>query len=439
MTTLDVVHAHDELGIGGTQKAIETLVRTHDSDRCDVGVLITEAPGERGAALAADGYDVRVVDGPDGVGPYLQERRPDVVHVHSRFDGHHGVVRAAADAGVPAVYKTTQFGVPDDGAVADLIDRYLFVSKTILLRYLALHGADLDGDWDDDHRVLWNPLETADLDPGATGGYRDRFSIPEDAPVVGKIGRSAPEKWGRITVDALAGVLDERPEAHALMVNTPGKIERRLADRVPAGRVHFVDFVSPYDIDGFYGDVDVLTHSSAIGESYGYVLTEAMACETPVVVNSQPLRDNAQVEVVDNRETGYVANDPGTYAGATVELLDDDDRRGEMGATGRQRVAERYGAAEMTRRLETMYGATLVGEGAVDPDDLAWWEGDAPTVDLAAFAREYAGRLRDHYGRAGRAYELERRAWDLVTRLPAGRWPAYDLARKGFLFVNEYL
>jgi hypothetical protein len=86
-----------------------------------------------------------------------------------------------------------------------------------------------------------------------------------------------------------------------------------------------------------------------------------------------------------------------------------------------------------------MYGATLVGEGAVDPDDLAWWEGDAPTVDLAAFAREYAGRLRDHYGRAGRAYELERRAWDLVTRLPAGRWPAYDLARKGFLFVNEYL
>lgn len=437
MTAGSVLHVHPTLGFGGTEKSVEVFVRSFDVNRFDHHVVCLDALGVRGEALVDDGYRATAVDGVEGCREYVAES--DVVHVHGGFDAGTEIVDQARREGVPAVLKSTHFGKPYDGPMTDHVDRYLYVGKMILLRYLLLAGRSLrPADWSGGHRLLYNPLP---LEDDADGGapYREEFDIPEDAPVLGKIGRSAPEKWGSVTVAAFDRIVDRVPDAHLLLVNTPEKIRSEIRSRGIEDRVHYVDGVPLGQIGDFHRSIDVLTHASAIGECCPYVLLEAMANRTPVIVNSQPMRDNGQIELIDHGSQGYVANSVGAYADATVELLENPQQRRNMGNAGRRRVEEYFHAEPLASRLEALYATVLVENGALGEADLPWWSGPPEVIDMQAFATDYDRRLGAHYDGASSAYGLERRMWECVTALPAGRRPVYGVARKGFLFVEEYL
>lgn len=437
MTTGRVLHVHPPLGFGGTQKSVEVFVRSFDTDRFDHHILCLDAPGVRGEALREDGYDVTVVD--DLAEAYDHVADSDVVHVHGGFERGTDIIDQAQAAEVPAVLKSTHFGRPYDGPMTQHVDRYCYVGKMILLRYLRLAGRSLaPDDWSDHHRLLYNPLILADEPPDGSR-YREEFDIPATAPVLGKIGRSAPEKWEKLTVAAFERIVEMVSDAHLLLVNTPKKIRDEISARGIGDRVHYVETIPLGEIGSFHASVDVLTHASAIGECCPYVLLEAMANRTPVVVNSQPMRDNGQVELVDHGEQGFVANSVDAYAEATVELLADADRRSAMGEAGRERVETTFEAGALADRLESLYAEVLIENGVRTSEAIGWWDGPPPVTDMEAFAADYDERLRTYYDGAGVGYELERLAWSGTTALPIGRKPGYELLRKGFLFVDEYL
>jgi len=330
MTTFRVAHVHPSLGFGGTEKSIETMVR-YATDRFKPHVLCLDDLGVRGESLRDDGYPVEVVRDNLEVRDYTREQEIDVVHVHGGFDRGTEVVDIARKEGIPATLKSLHFGKPDDGNLKTHVDRYLYVGKMIFLRHFLLSNRSLSpATWQDNHRLLYNPLDLQQIDPDGPRKYREKFDISEDAPVVGKIGRSAPEKWGHVMIDALDQVVAERPDIHIILVNTPEKIRRQLRS-LGHDRVHHVDGVPLGDIDEFHNSIDVLTHSSAIGECCPYVFLEAMASGTPIVVDSQPMRDNGQIELLDHGTHGYVANTPRAYADATLKLLNDPDLRKSMG------------------------------------------------------------------------------------------------------------
>jgi glycosyltransferase involved in cell wall biosynthesis len=438
MTAIGVAHVHHSLGFGGTQKSIEYFVR-HASDWLDSRVLCLDDIGVRGKALLKDGHEVRCVDNVSGVREYLCGHDIDVVHVHGGFDRGTDVVDIAQNLSVPAILKSLHFGKPSDGSSSTYVDRYLYVGKMILLRNLLLSNHSLlPQDWRDDHRLLYNPIDLTSNDPDGPKTYRKQFDIPHDAPVVGKLGRSAPEKWGKITVDALDRVAAERPDVNVILVNTPLKIQRRIR-ACGIENVHYVDQVPLGHIDEFYNSIDVLTHASSIGECCPYVFLEAMATGTPIVVNSQPMRDNGQIELVDHGTQGYVANTPRAYGEATLELLNDPETRAAMGTAGRKRVEKMFDASIVVDRLEDLYATVLVENGAFTERDLPWWNGPPAVTEMPAFATDYARRLQTSYDSSGARYVAETKAWNLVTSLPAGRKPAYELTRKAFMIDEMYL
>jgi glycosyltransferase involved in cell wall biosynthesis len=89
-------------------------------------------------------------------------------------------------------------------------------------------------------------------------------------------------------------------------------------------------------------------------EPFGLVMTEAMACGTPVIA----WRNGSVPEVVADGQTGFVVESVGEMAAAV-------DRLGELDPRAmRARVEERFSAEAMVAGYERAYARALAGERA---------------------------------------------------------------------------
>ncbi|VVB63779.1 Glycosyl transferases group 1 [uncultured archaeon] len=173
----------------------------------------------------------------------------------------------------------------------------------------------------------------------------------------------------------------------------------------------FLDDLSERDAIRFYSSIDVLAHSSKIGESFGYTIAEAMAAKKPVVVNSTPLEDNAQIELVDNFKTGLIANSSQPYARAIGYLLNNKLEREEMGLAGYRKAKRNYDAPSTTRVLEKIYLELAIEKG-IDLDDRVTSKYKdinyfPSREDIISFKGEYDKRLKESFGRQNLSYCLE--------------------------------
>jgi glycosyltransferase involved in cell wall biosynthesis len=92
------------------------------------------------------------------------------------------------------------------------------------------------------------------------------------------------------------------------------------------------------------------------GESFGMVLTRALACATPVVASDIPgYRDVMTPET----SVAFPAGDEQALIEAVAALLADEPRRQAMGTAGRVLAQERYSWASIAARLVEIYESVL--------------------------------------------------------------------------------
>jgi hypothetical protein len=115
------------------------------------------------------------------------------------------------------------------------------------------------------------------------------------------------------------------------------------------GRVHFAGARLPEELPGFYAPADLLVWP-AINEAYGMALIEAQAAGVPVVAGAA----GGVPTIVANERTGLLTppGDAAAFAAAVRVLLDDSERRREMGETARELVAEDHDIGAAARILD---------------------------------------------------------------------------------------
>jgi glycosyltransferase involved in cell wall biosynthesis len=94
-----------------------------------------------------------------------------------------------------------------------------------------------------------------------------------------------------------------------------------------------------------------------MGEAFGMVLIEAMACGKPVIASNLP----GVRSVVNDGEDGLLV-EPGNVADLAAkirQLLDDPQRRQEMGKRGRAKVERKYAWDAIGAKLEQTYYEVL--------------------------------------------------------------------------------
>ena len=270
----------------------------------------------------------------------LERERFDVVHLHEPMTPVPCIATLAFYRGpmVATFHASGELGwmkiaKPTWGFLADRIDRRIAVSE------LAKESA-----------ARWLPGE---------------YEIVPNGVLV----PPAADAGGRQDRVVFAGRHETRKGLHVLLRAWP-EIHRRtgatlrvcgadpLRVRLLMGRLGVHDGV---DVLGFLPQDEfteellaakVLVAPSLGGESFGIVLTRALACATPVVASDIP---GYRAVVTPETAVMFPAGDAQALADAVVGLLEDEPRREAMGDAGRRLAQERYSWEAIGRQLLDVY------------------------------------------------------------------------------------
>ncbi|MFP4158804.1 MAG: glycosyltransferase [Desulfobacterales bacterium] len=260
---------------------------------------------------------------------------PDIIHSHHPFLLGDAAIRAAYRRQMPIVYtnhtlyeeythyvssrspKMKKFVVRMTTAYANMCTHVVAPSKSIgeLLKKRGVKtpvtevptGVDCEA------------FENAD-------GIRFRKSvgIPENARVIGHLGRLAPEKNLVYLAQAVGQFLEKDPEAWFLVVGEgPDKssIEKILADKGLEKRLVMAGKKTGQSLIDAYYAMDLFVFSSKT-ETQGMVLAEAMAAATPVIA----LDATGVREVVSDMKNGRLLKGDSSqeeFAAAIKQFFED--------------------------------------------------------------------------------------------------------------------
>ncbi|MDQ4105152.1 MAG: glycosyltransferase family 4 protein [Actinomycetota bacterium] len=204
------------------------------------------------------------------------------------------------------------------------------------------------------------------VDVSHFAGARPLPGYPRIGGTVGFVGRfDEPRKGMPVLLAALRTVVRTRPDLRLLVVgHGDAAALMRAAGPVLASHIRVLGALGDEGKAAALASVDVLCAPAIGGESFGIVLTEAMAAGTPVLASDL----DAFRLVLDGGRAGVLvtAGSPAALAAALVDLLDDPARRAALAAAGRRRVSM-WDWPVVARRVLQVYETAV----AADPRRLA--------------------------------------------------------------------
>jgi len=143
--------------------------------------------------------------------------------------------------------------------------------------------------------------------------------------------------------------------------------------------------------------LDVVLHTSSIGESFGYGIAEPMNLGKPVITNSTPWGDQAQVELVRHGECGLIASTEATMAEAILTFASDSALRARMGRQARENIQRIADPNKSLDRLENALGAVITGQdNSRYAEDLIEMQAAAAYLDQHQFGHPIGERCFLH-------------------------------------------
>lgn len=308
--------------------------------------------GEVGQCLADWGFDVWV--GHECLDKALAYN-PDVVNLHRPGiprKRDYDLLKEFHQAGSKCI-ETNVFGRVD-WTIVPFLDFSIQISRWDLWQWTRWKGSKypIRGG------LCYNPVDCDRMVPA--GGdkileFRKKHKIPTDVKLLGRIGNS---DW-RILERPLLESLERLPSLHFIHVEDHcNNIPQTIVDHP---RVHLCPRLSGYEeLSIFYSSCDVMVSMSSIGESFGYVNAEAMACGTPVLALSTPLHCNAQSEIISPGLGGYTIAKPALLPVALEKFFGGNEAT-RLASNARELIVSRYSFTKVAPVLKAIFETVYTG------------------------------------------------------------------------------
>ncbi|MFI5282285.1 MAG: glycosyltransferase [Candidatus Dormibacterales bacterium] len=295
----------------------------------------------------------------------------DIVHTHSAKAGALGRV-AAHRVGVPAIVHTFhgfpfhdfQLGpvraayIEIERRLGRITDQFLAVGGAVAAQAISLRIAPSER-----VRAIASAiaLDIPVLSEANRAAARRLMGLPEDAKVVGTVGRLAPQKAPGDMVAAFEAM--DRPNAYFVWVGDGPLRERmvRLIERRNLSR-RFVLLGERRDVGALLPGFDAFALSS-LYEGLPCSVVEAMTCGIPVAATAV----NAVPEVVVPGRTGLLVppGAPAQLGRALAYLLDHPAEGLRMSRAARAQLGDRFDPEVLGRDLSETYELALMNSARV--------------------------------------------------------------------------
>ncbi len=377
---LKICHVITRMIVGGAQENTLLTIVGHLNKGHEVVLVTGPTSGPEGKLLTTPGLPkfevvelpslVREVNPIQDFRAYLQmkklfkERGFDVVHTHTSKAGVNGRV-AAWHAGVPAVVHTVhgQAFHPYQSKINNWLYRTAerWAAKHSHKIY-AVAQAMIDQCVDagiaprEKYMVVYSGMDIDKfLNAQPEPALREQLGIPENAKVIGAVGRLFPQKGYEYFIPAARLILDAHPETHFLIVGNGimrEELELWIDKLGMAGHFHFAGLVPPDQVCRYIALMDVLMHLS-LHEGLPRCVVQALAGGKPSVgfdLDGTP-------EVIIPGKTGFLATPENDVEAAegVIKILDDPQLAGRLGRNGKNLVADRFPWQKMADILEDEY------------------------------------------------------------------------------------
>ena len=358
MKKIKIIEAGNELGLGGTEYTIQLISKYLNKDNFEVTVVGVKEGGARVKLIQELGINVVVLNGDlNKLARLLQET--DVFHWHG--DGSlNPELFAVVKANKPKlVLMTNIFGLYNHSGFYDIVDYDLFVSKMILVRRM-LTDRDLEDDFASKRRALSNPVDVNHINSllptnSELKAFKKQNNL-QNSFIVGRVGYSDNAKFDLITLDGFAEFAKKVAHAKFLLVGATSEIlEYAKALNILDKLIVFDTTLDLKQLLMYYSAIDIFLAASKIGESFGMFIAEAMTVGIPVVTINTPGQDNAQIELVDNGQTGFVVSrDKEKIADVLFFLYEDEKIREILSESAKRKVSKEYKADKIVKSLENL-------------------------------------------------------------------------------------
>lgn len=309
----------------------------------------------------------------------LRRERFDLVHTHNPKPGVLGRV-AARLAGTAVVVNTVHglYATPEDRPLKRLT---VLAAERVAAAFsdLELYQSEEDLRWarkiglvrPSGSVLLGNGTDVKRFDPQAVSPARRReirrdLGLPEDAIVVGTVGRLVAEKGYRELFASAPRVRSLHPEVRFLVVGSPDadksdaisgrEIDRAVTDVTFAGwRADVRDMLAVFDVFVLPSWREGVPRSAieAAAMALPMVLTDIRGCR----------------EVVRHGVEGLLVppRSPRSLTEAIVRLIEDPPLRDRLGAAARLRAVERFDERRVQETIVQAYRGLLVRKELVPP------------------------------------------------------------------------
>ena len=349
---------------GGVQNHIRDLAEALITLGHDVSVLAPAdedaphpsyvVPAGRAVPVPYNGSVARLAFGPVSaarVRRWLATGDFDVVHVHEPITPSLSMLAVlSSEAPVVATFHTAQprsrIIAAGKGILQPMMEKITGrIAVSELARKVQVEHLGGSG-WEIPNGVAVAAFEAATPLPGWPGA----------GGAIGFLGRFTEPRKGFPTLrEAFCRLAGERPDLR-LLVAGPGDPDEAVR-HVPAGireRIVFLGLVSEEDKRRMLRSVDLYVAPNTGGESFGMILTEAMAAGTAVVASDI----DAFRRVLDGGGELFPVNDADRLATVLGELLDDPDRRRAQAEHARKVVAK-YDWPVLAQQILEVYATAI--------------------------------------------------------------------------------
>ncbi|MGK0189729.1 MAG: 1,2-diacylglycerol 3-alpha-glucosyltransferase [Verrucomicrobiales bacterium] len=315
----------------------------------------------------------------------VEDFRPDVIHSHHPFILGATAFRIARAYDTPLIfthhtmYDQYTHYVPGDSPAMkrfanQLATSYANMCQSVIAPSESVRDILVKRGVTTPVSVVPTGVNSRKFAEGSGHGFRMIMGIPEDAFVVGHVGRLALEKNLGFLSEAMTEFLWQYPQARFLLIGG-GPYNKQLVENFRragvAKRVHSPGNLSGRFLASAYRAMDVFAFASH-SETQGMVLTEAMACGVTVVAVDAP----GARETVRTGENGTLLSKDSIpeYVAALGSFASASPTDFERFRRSCLETADAFSIENSTRKLIDVYKSLRSESHTHEREDVNRWE-----------------------------------------------------------------